>query len=511
LRISITHHDYDYEFRLRLAIRYNNAVKSQRKTGCGCFLLLLLSIALLGAAWFYTTWRSSEAVLPPGLVINDLPMGNMTRAQALRAIEEAYTAPITVTYAGQLLPPLLPEMIELRVDMDATAANLDAAVAAEASPFTFIRYLRDRFLGREHEITKVNAVVIYSRPRVNTYLERTAQQYDHEPRHSVPLPESGTFRPALEGTTLNTAASLPRLIDAILAAQSNRRRVDLVVEIEPAPEASIDILADALEQAIAVLDGNAVAGIFAKDLSTGQEFCLNCKAAFTGESAAKVGIALAAYRERPEELSVDDAARLVQSLAPGEGAGIAADILLAQLGDGSAISGAQAVTGLFLDLGLDSSYLTIPLTPGSEDALPITTPANTRTDLNTAPHPGMQTTPMEAGLLLESVYYCAQNGGALRILYPRAMTPLKCQSLLATMSRNRAHSLLAQDLPLGVSAAHQQGLGTTTHSEVALFYGRRSDFLLTTFLYNPAWATPEEAAPYFARIGHLTYRFFNGD
>ncbi len=492
-------------------MRYNGSVKQQQRTGFGCILLLLLSVAVLSVAWVYSTWRSSEEVLPLGLVVNDVPMGGMTRHQALSAIEQAYTTPITVTYAGRLLPPLLPEMIELRVDMEATAANLDVALARETGPMIFIRYLRDQLLGRPHEVTKVNAVVLYSRPRVNTYLERTAQQYDHAPRDPVALPESGTFRPALEGTTLNTSASLPLVIDAILAAQIERRQVDLVVEIEPAPQASIEILSQALRQSIAGLDSSAVAGIFAKDLSTGQELCLNCQAAFTGDSMAKIGIALASYRDRPQELTVEDATHLVQALTPGENASTAADTLLAQLGGGSAIHGTNAVTSLFLSLGLDSSYLTIPLTPGSETAVPLTTPANSRTDVTTVPHPGMQTTPMEAGLLLEAIYYCTQDGGALRILYPRDMTSAKCQGLLASMTRHRAHSLLGQDLPLGVSVAHQQGMETTTYSEIALFYGPRTDLLLTVFLYDPAWSTHEDAAPYLAAIGRLTYRFFNGD
>jgi hypothetical protein len=486
-------------------------VKNQRTNGCGCVLLLLLSLAVLGGAWFYSTWTSSAEVLPLGLVINDVPMGGMTRRQALAAIEQAYTTPIMVTYAGEQLPPLLPEMIELRLDMAATAANLDRVLARDAGPMSFIRHLADQLLGREPEVTRVSAVVIYSRQRVDTYLERTAQKYDHAPRDPVALPESGTFRPALDGTTLNVQASLPRLVEAILSAQEHKRRVDLVVDIEPAPETSLDILADALQQTLQGFDANTVTGIFAKDLVSGQEFCLNCRVAFTGDSVAKLGIAVTTYRDRPQELSVDDATRLAQSLAPGEGANAAADALLAQMGSGSALDGTHAVTELFLALGLDSSYLISPLTPGSEEVAPVPTPANSRTDLTTAPHPGMQTTPMEAGLLLEGLYFCTRNGGALRILYPRAMTPTKCQSLLATMIRHRAHSLLAQDLALSVSVAQQQGLGTTTHSEIALFYGPRADFSLTAFLYNPTWESHEDAVPYFAQIGQLTYRFFNGN
>ena len=151
--------------------------------------------------------------------------------------------------------------------------------------------------------------------------------------------------------------------------------------------------------------------------------------------------------------------------------------------------------------------------PGGERAATMQRSSNmlARTDVTAAPSPTVQTTPMEAGLLLESLYYCTRNGGALRILYPRAITPAKCQNLLATMARSRAHSQLALDLPLGVSVAHEQSQLPAAHSEVAVFYGPRTDFVLAVFLHTPASAAPEDMASTFAQIGNLTYRFFNGD
>lgn len=501
---------------LRL-IRYNTSVKRQRKTGCGFGLLILISLVILSAAWIYTAWRSSQAVLPPGLVINGMSVGGMTRDQALLAIEQAYTTPITVTYAGEVLPPLLPEMIELRVDVSATAENLDDALIVEESTTAFLRYLMDRVLGNEHETIEVKAVVLYSRERLNAFLERTAQKYDHEPRQLVALPESGTFRPAEEGTNLDATASLPGLINAILAANQSKRQVALVVSIEPAPEADINVLGQAIQTVLSAADSGTIAGTFAKDLKTGQEYCFNCDVAFTGVSAAQLGIALTSYRDSVQNTSPEETALIAQELSPTDTAFAAADTLLTQLGNGHIMSGTHKVTTLFLGLGLESSYLITPLATAANGNAETTTtsavptPANTNTNISANPHPGIQTTPMEAGLLIENIYYCASNGGALRILYPRTMTPMKCQHLLDTMIRHRSGSGLGRDLPLSVSIAHQQAQYTLTHSEIALFYGPRTDFLLTVFLYHPDLSADEVAVSYLAQIGRLAYRFYNGD
>ena len=174
----------------------------------------------------------------------------MTREQALTAIGLAYTVPISVTYAGSPISPLLPEVIELRLDAAATAENLEEALSVESNLYAFLRYIANQIGRREQEVIEVNAVVQYSRERLNAYLERVAQRYDHPPMEPVLLSEAGTFRPASDGTELDVQASLPLLIGAVLAADPAARQVDLVVEIEPSPDPSTDILKQALDLAL---------------------------------------------------------------------------------------------------------------------------------------------------------------------------------------------------------------------------------------------------------------------
>ncbi|MGC9346494.1 MAG: serine hydrolase [Anaerolineae bacterium] len=479
----------------------------QSRSGCGFLVFFLLSIAILSGTWFYTTWQSSEKVLPPDLTINGIPMSGMTREQALLAIEQAYTVPITVTYNGETIPPLLPEMIELRLDMEATTENLDEAITTGATPQDFIRYVAGQLLQREPETTEVNAVVLYSRERVNAFLDRIAQKYDHPPMDPVPLPEAGTFRPAVEGTQLNVESSLPLLIDAILAADPDDRQVALVVDIESPPRASVDILEQALTTSLG--DFGGVPGIFAKHLNTGQELCLNCNVAYAGLSTLKVGIALETYRLYDSPLDPELGSLMRSMLTESDNA--AANLLLSEIGGGDPYTGALQVTDFLWSLGLGNTYLVAPY--DLKEGVPppdIVTSANSRTDVDTDPDPYIQTTPMEAGLLMESIYQCTYGGGTLRALYPKELAPIECEELLAWMERNQINSLLGEGMPPETKVVHKHGWRGDTHADVSLVYASKSDFILVAFLYQPEWLVWEESVPTFSQIGELTYRFFNG-
>jgi len=482
-------------------------VAQRRRSVFSFFVLLWISLVILIAAWLFTTWQSSQSVLPPGLTINSMPMGGMLREQALSAIEQAYTLPISVTYGTQELPQILPEMIELRVDLPATAENLDEALMAEPGGRAFLDYVLAQVRREPPEPIEVNAVVLYSRERVDAYLERTAQRYDHAPMQPVALPEQGTFRPAMEGTELDVDASVPLIVSAILAAYPADRYVDLVVITEPAPEASTDILEQALRTTL--VDYTGVPGIFAKDLVNGQELCINCDIAFAGLSTMKIGIAVETYRNRELPLSSETATLMKNMLTQSDNA--AANLLLTSLSATNPYSGALQVTDLLWSLGLRSSFLAAPydLKEGVPDP-DISTPANSRTDVTTDPDPYIQTTPLEAGLLLESVYQCSRGGGALRALYPQQITPAECEEITTWMSLNEINALLSEGMPPGTTVAHKHGWRGDTHADVALVYGKKTDFVLVVFLYQPDWLVWEESVPTFTRIGELTYRFFNG-
>lgn len=475
----------------------------ERKSNAGGLLFVLLAFLILFGVWLYAGWQSARKVLPAGMTMAGLPVGGMTREQALEAVAQAFASPVTVFYDQETIL-LVPEMVDLALDREATAANLDQLLTPQSGPRGFITYGLDRLLRRQTPPQEIKVVFSYSRERVDAFLQRVARQYDRESLAPVALPEVGSFRPAQAGRQLDLEASRPLLIEALLSA--TRREVTLVVNTESAPATSTLILQQALAGRLA--DFTGVAGIFVKDLQTGQETCLNCETAFSGLSTVKLALLTAVYASGPT--SPDAQTLTLMSTALTETEPTATNTLLSQLGGGDPTQGAEAVTTLLKSIGLNSTFLAGPY--GVQGATPpsIVTPANSRTDLATQPDPYLQTTPMEMGLLLEGIYQCAHhNGGTLQLLYPQQITPEECQTLLTWLSANQTRPLLQAELPAGTQVAYLHSWGNSTHAEVALIFSPGGDFVLTTFLYQPQWLVWEEAAPTFAAIGKLSYRFFN--
>ncbi|MDF1514494.1 MAG: serine hydrolase, partial [Anaerolineae bacterium] len=375
----------------------------------------------------------------------------------------------------------------------------------------FFTYITDQLLGRDPERIEVNAVVRYSRERLDTYLARVAQKYDHPPQPAVPLPEAGTFRPPMDGTKLDLASSLPPVIEAILAINRENRVVDLIVEIAPAPEPSPDILRSAIITSLNdFTTTGGIAGIYARDLATGQELCINCEVAYAGLSTLKIGIALRYYALFDGQLDTQ-ATDLMNGMLVDSDNGDA-NLILAEIGGGNPYSGALAITDFFWSLGLENTFMAVPydLKEGIPDPGFIT-PANSQLEPFTDPDPYIQTTPKDMGLLLEGIYQCTRGGGFLRLLYPHDIEPRECDELLVWLRANGDESLLGGSMPEGTTVMHKHGWRDNVHADTALIYGSRTNFVLTAFLYQPEWFIWEESVPTFGIIGQLTYRFYNGD
>ncbi len=217
------------------------------------------------------------------------------------------------------------------------------------------------------------------------------------------------------------------------------------------------------------------------------------------------------HRTREDSIDNDTAEMMDAMLTMGDSA--ATDGLLSALGAGDAYSGAQQVTDGLWSLGLRNTFVTAPLSVGGQDVqeASIATPANTRTDVTTQPSPTVQTTAVDIGILVESLYHCTQGGGMLRALYPRAITPVECEELLGRMQQSSERPLLFGAVPASTRVAHSRDIEGSTYAEAALVYGPGKPFVLAVLMYQPEWLLPEESEPTFSQIGMLTHRFFNGE
>ncbi|MGC9399377.1 MAG: serine hydrolase [Anaerolineae bacterium] len=469
----------------------------------GWLLVFVLTALILSGAWFYAGWKSSQRMLPQGLTVGGLDVGGRTQEQALTALAEAYTIPITVYYREESIL-LMPEMVELTLDVEATRSNLDQILLAQRGIEGFIRYVIDEITGRNVQPQEITPILSYSRERLDAFLNRIAQHYDHPPLEPVALPEAETFRPPQPGTKLDIEASLPPLVSTLLSPVEHE--VELVVEVEPIPQASMQFLREALDERLASFTG--IAGIFVKNLDTGQELCYNCNVAFAGLSTLKIGIVTSFYRDLDGPPNPEATALISATLTESDNA--ATNLLLARIGGGDPFTGTHRVTQFLQQIGLKNTFLAVPY--NMKEGVPppdIVTAANARTDLNTNPDPYIQTTPLDIGLLLEALSQCQAGGGQLRLLYPQKITPAECEDTLKWLEQNKINTLLQAGMPEDVRVAHKHGWAGDTHADVALVHSPGARYILSVYLYQPEWLIWEESAPIFADIGRLTYLFFN--
>ena len=472
----------------------------RRRSGCIAWLTIIAAVSVLFLAWQYFSFRLTSRTLPAGMTMASLSVKGMTREQALNALEVAFATPVEVIHQEQRRS-LSPDSVELRYDAGETMANLDAVLGAREGLDGFVAHV----LRRPPGPVDVPVAVSYSEDRLDGFLARVAKQYDRPPQESVPLPASLTFRPGQPGYELDVEASRARLAAALASATD--QQVELVVRTEEAVSLDMDLL-EQLLQSLLEQHGGLIAGIFVKDLQTGDELEINVEVAFAGLSVLKIAILEETYRfvDLPLDVEITDWLSDTMGVTSSN---FKANLLLRDvIGNGDGYQGAENLTASMHYLGLVNTFMA---TPYDEVVIPptIVTPANSRTDITTKPDPYMQTTPLDAGLLLEMIYQCSHGGGALMVAYPGDLTTDECNQMIEWMSTNRIDSLVEAGVPVGTRVAHKHGFTGDTHADAALVFSPGGDFVLVVFLYHPQWLEWEESAPLIADIATATYNYFN--
>jgi beta-lactamase class A len=471
----------------------------QRKTGYLVWLVIAVAIVALFLAWEYRGYRLSHRKLPPRTTMAGLPVGGMTRAQALNALDVAFATPLTLNYGDRQLM-LSPSAVELQYNADQTAANLQSALSDWHGLSGFVLYVLDQQPVSE----KVPVAVTFSQERLSRFLERVADQYDTSPQDPVALPAALSFRAGQPGTTLDLEASRARVASALLSA--SREDADLVVEFDEAATKKLGLLRRLLDSRLNDHPG-LIPGIFVKDLQTGEELVINGDVAYAGLSVLKIAILEEVYRDLDQPPGVETTKLITQTMT--ESGNFTANLLLRDvIGDGDRYQAVEELTASMSRLGLVNTFMAAPYDE-KDVASRIVTDANSRTDISTEPDPFIQTTPLDVGLLLEMIYQCSHGGGTLILTYPDSVTPGECQEMIEWMSQNRTDSLIEAGVPADTKVAHKHGWTSDTHADAGLLFTRGGDFVLVAFLHRPQWLEWEESAPLFGDIATASYNYFN--
>jgi len=464
-----------------------------------CVLIVLYMLYQLSA---YVNYR---ALVPPGTEIAGLNVGGLPEDQARSVIEQAFGSPIILNYEDEVIK-LYPHRVEFRLQESALWAEL-ARRRAETS---FLTGFGTFLLGEDPPPLAVSVEGRFNEAKLSQFLRDVAQEHDRGMLSPQVDLETLSFSPGRPARQLDVAASLPRVAAALNSA--SRRTADLVIVegvAPPPPDISL------LEQVIAwrVQDFAGIVGVFCKNLETGEELALNGDVAYAGMSILKVPIMIETYRWLNREPDVETAKLLRETMITS--GNFTANLLLRQIGlrqagQDSAYAGVEVLNQSLHRLGLQNTFMA---TPYDTEELPrrIVTPANSRTDLTTYPDPYMQTTPFDAGRILEMVYQLAQGGGTLMAAYPDQFTAEEGQAMIDLMAQNHEAILLEGGLPTGSVLAHKHGYVADTHADAAIVLTSDVDFVLVVFIYYEEGWLGQLSLPIFADIATATYNYFHMD
>ena len=447
------------------------------------------------------TFLNMRDRLPRNTFFADMDVSGQTVTDAISKTESALNAPIVLELQSQRIP-LSPAEIDFRLDEPASQAQLDDIVEANSS----LTQLPQLLLRQPLSPTRVGAVMSFSAPKLDAFLNNLAKNIDKAPEAAAPNLDAPQVAQAQPGLALNMDESRQLILNALTSTVS--RTVTLPTDVLPVDTLSVKSLEAAIQKrlnAFIATPGN-VAGVFIKDMRTGEELGINTDVAFSGQGWLKLALVVETYRLTQEPIPPQIAQQLDAIALQGSNA--TANDLLRTLGQGDAQIGINQLNDTLRKLGLLSTYLAQPF---GQDGLSATfvTPANARTDAPpTSPDPNAQTTLAQMGALLETIEQFRNGVGALPLAFEGAFSPSKCTDILDLLSRNRINALIEAGSP-GASVAHRQSWDQLNHGDAALVRSAGRTYIIVVMLHGAQPLNWADTSVVIADIARLSYALFN--
>jgi beta-lactamase class A len=462
-------------------------------------IFVILIVVMLFFLYQLNDYRAYQNQIPRGISLAGIPVGGKWQDEALELLGEAFSEPVKLNYLNESLQ-LHPQDVGFQLKADEMLEEVNRL----KTETDFWQGFSDFVLRKPGPSVDVPLQAQYSEDDLRKLLSEIAASHDQPLQDPQPVLENLSFSPGQEKRVLDVEASLPKVIAALTSAE--KREVDLVVDTVEPPESDIKLLRTLLEKRLADFPG--IGGIFIKNLKSGKTLAINADVAFAGMSILKVAIVEESYRYL-DELPDAETTKLISETLTSAG-NYTSNLLLSLIGDGDPYQGAKRLTESLHYLGLENTFMATPYDAGTPPPT-IVTPANSRQDKDTQPDPYVQTTPKDAGRMMEMIYQCAQGGGSLIAAYPEDCTPEKCQEMLSIMETNHIGTLLETGLPEGTRFAHKHGWIDDTHGDVGVVFSGESDYVISVFLHRPVWLESDLSHSLMADISKATYNYFNLD
>jgi hypothetical protein len=461
--------------------------------------VLAVAVYVIGQ---FISFQLSLPQLPATWRIGGESFKDLSIDDALRQVSIDLQTPIALRYFTHTLT-LSPSSIDFTLDLTTTAQTI-YDLRTQNSLVDFMRRLifqppapRDVPLTTRYSTEKVRAVLAELSSQLDQPAQAAAFQLDAE----------NSIKAGQDGYQLNIIASMKPIEAALRSASASQREVDLVIEHQIAPPPSIEQLKQYLKDRAARFPGNA--SLFMKNLQTGAEIELNPELAYSAMGVMKIAILTEAYRQLDDAPNVTTTYWLTSSIVNENN--FSADNLLGLIGDKDIQRGAELLSGSLHNLGLRNTFMLAGY--GYTTTLPTpVTPANSITTTLVDPDPYIQTSVTDIGLLLEALYQCNRNGGALLVVYPDKFKADECEQIINLLKQSvpNGPSALRGGLPDGTAIAYQLGANNDTRAAASIIFTPGGDYVLVVFLNTPNQALDWNAVnPLMANIARATYQFFN--
>lgn len=483
-------------------------------------LLRWIALGLLVAAALLTVFQlvvfsRLRSSFSSGTMIAGVDVTGLDQQQAAARLTQVYSMPVELHYEGSAIQ-VKPNTLGFSLDLAAMMTAADQARVSQPFWTSFIEYLFNQ-LPASSEVPlrlKINEA------KLREYLvNEIAARYDKDPTPYTPSPGSVVFDQGNPGRLLDVDKSVTLVSSALKSP--TERVVKLPTSQGTSSRPSLQNLKVLLQQIIDVNEFGGEVELYMQDLGTGNELqfayqageVLKTDIAFSADSTIKIAIMVAAY-ERVNEPTPTEISTLLQDMI-ARSDNIATDDLMVKTM--SPTLGPLEVTQTMKNLGLRNTfldgmfYLNAPLLTG------VTTPSNSRTDVNTDPDRYNQTTPTEIGQLLVDIYQCAQTGGgSFAAVFPGKISQNECKSMITYLTENRIGVLLEAGLPEGTQIGHKHGWATDpadgvmhTVCDAGLIFSPGGNYVLTIYTHNNDQIVWDSANRLFADLSRAVYNYFN--
>jgi beta-lactamase class A len=454
---------------------------------------LLAAIVLLVVELVF--YSRSFSTLPPGLSLANVPVGGLTEQQAQDQMLLVYRSPVVLHYQNQVIL-LDPAAVNFQVDTNLMLPQVNQFRTNAGFWTGFWEYLWVQ-PGQSNNIPLQST---YSQPQLRAFLQDVARRYDQPGSPPKADPNKLGFQAGEQGHALDLEAAVSA-VDAKLHSPSNRT-VDLPVIEQTAIRPGFDTLDQLIRQDVSLFQFGCVFSM--------NQAPVDGPIAISGMSTIKIPI-MVSFFGQTDVLSDENNLLLKRSI--DESANSATDLLLKTIGKGDGFAGTKQVTANMQRLGLPNTYISGLLDVLGAVLLPIPTPANSRTDLNTQPDPYNQTTAEDMGVLLEMVYQCSQGGGGLMAAFPGQFTPDKCRQMIDYLTGNLVGPIFITggSSPSGV-VAHKHGwdrLPLNNVADAAIVFTPGGTYVLTIYVHTDDTMSFDAANRLIISVARAIYNFYN--